>query len=493
MVILERMKNVWDKGNNCPENCTCDCCCADDVKEEEKFEVRKNLTDEEIEEIIEKEYKDKNDRTKHFIRKSLKKYGDRFTYYKSDIPKDADNSRVKAVVTCRFHGDFEITAGYFSGKNGKGCYECKHGEPLKREVTLETFIEELHKIRPYYSIIPGVSKYVNNHTDITLHCDKHNQDFSARPSNLLWEKCTCTECKKERLKQRGQNWKDKSGIEFIKNLKENFSDQYDFSETKYDGFKEDITFKCKICGETITKSVCTINSDIKNGRCFCTNCGSELYRIKRENKFKETVEKRFPNHFDLTNVHYIGRELGATGIKCLKCGKTFDINYPGNFMTGAECPHCDFSIGESMVRNWLENNKKSYTSYIEHLNIDNSKIVGRRCDWGVEIDFVVYMENITYWIEYNGEQHYTWCKHFQTLEEFNGQLKRDENVRNYCKNNKIILIEIPFKYNRQEQINEILNSVILNNKDPEEIIITPPINYYRTKKEKEEAKKNGEL
>lgn len=483
-----KVKKMWDKENECPENCACEECKRDD-----EFVVRENLTDEEIEEIINSEYSDKNNKTKYFIKMSLKKYGNRFTYYKSYIADNAEYTRIKAVVTCHFHGDFEISAGYFYGKNGKGCYECKHGEPLKKNITLDMFMEELHKIRPYYSSIPGVSKYVNNHTDITLHCDKHNQDFSARPSNLLWEKCTCTECKEERINQRGKNWMDRSGIEFINSIEEKFPGKYDFSETKYNGFRGRLVFKCNTCGEIIDKSVSAVFYDFSNEKCLCSNCGLELYRIKRENKFKEAVEKRFPNHFDLTNVHYIGRELGATGIKCLKCGKTFDINYPGNFMTGAGCPHCDFSIGESMVRNWLENNEKSYTSYVEHLNIDNSKIVGRREDWGVEIDFVVYVENITYWIEYNGEQHYTWCKHFQTLELFNGQLKRDENVRNYCKNNNIILIEIPFKYNKQEQVNEILNNVILNNKNPEEIITVPPINYYRTKKEREEAEKDGKL
>lgn len=69
MVILERLKNVLDKENECPENCACEKCRRDD-----EFVVRENLTDEEIEKIINSEYSDKKDDRleRIYLRRALK-------------------------------------------------------------------------------------------------------------------------------------------------------------------------------------------------------------------------------------------------------------------------------------------------------------------------------------------------------------------------------------------------------------------------------------
>lgn len=487
--MMQELKSIKEETETC--NCGCENCQCNpgEEKKDNKLALKEKLNDKEIEEIIETEYKDKNDITIRLIRKGLKKYGNRFTYYKFDIPIGSDMSRIKAVVTCHYHGDFEITAGYFVGKNGKGCYECRTGKQARRKIDLKIFEENLHRVHPYYSIIPGESEYVNYNTKIKLHCNKHNKDFFARPDNLLWGKgkCACPDCVEERIKQRGKNWQDKKGLEFLARIEEKFPGKYDFTNTVYSGYRDRITFKCNTCGEIMDKSMSTISFEFKNGVCLCKKCGQEEYRLRRETKFKKRVEERFPNHFDLTNVHYNDNSTVATGFKCLNCGKTFDVRYPSNFIKGAGCPHCDFSIGESYVRNWLENNTTNlFVIREEQLTIDNSEIVGRTETSDVIIDFSLYIEGVTYWIEYNGEQHYTWCKHFQeTVEEFEGQLQRDQHVRDYCKDNNIIFIEIPYTYNKQEKVDSILAEIILNHKKPEDVITIPPINYYRTKKDKE--------
>ena len=499
MKILDRLKKSWE--NDCPEKiCSCgnsDCNCQENNNNEPEFVLKENLSDEEIEEIIETEYKDKDkdETTIRLIRKGLKKYGNRFTYYKFDIPVGSDMARVKATVTCHYHGDFEITASYFVGPYGKGCYECRTGKP-RIDVDLEVFEKNLHEAHPYYSIIPGESVYVNNRTDIKLHCDKHNKDFYARPYNLIWGKCSCPDCVEERLEQRAKNRIDSSGANFLKKIEEKYPGKYDLSEAEYIGFNgKRLTIKCNTCGEVIDKSVSNFENKLHNGECLCPKCRQEEYRLKREANFKARVEERFPNHFDLTNVHYEGRTSLATGFKCLKCGKIFDVRYPGNFIRGAGCPHCDFSIGESYVRNWLANNTaNSFAIREEQLTIDNSEIVGRTDTSDVIIDFSLSIDEVTYWIEYNGEQHYTWCKHFQeTVEEFEGQLRRDQHVRDYCKSNNIILIEIPYTYDKQEKVDSVLVEIILNHKKPEDVITIPSINYYRTKKDREEAIKDGRL
>lgn len=47
-----------------------------------------------------------------------------------------------------------------------------------------------------------------------------------------------------------------------------------------------------------------------------------------------------------------------------------------------------------------------------------------------------------------------------------------KNVRKYCKENNIILIEIPYTYNTYEKISEILKRILIGGESPD--IITQP-------------------
>lgn len=63
------------------------------------------------------------------------------------------------------------------------------------------------------------------------------------------------------------------------------------------------------------------------------------------------------------------------------------------------------------------------------------------------------------WIEYNGLQHYKKVDYFHKTDEgFLKQLNRDNEVRKYCKENNIILIEIPYTYNTYEKSRTIIKS-----------------------------------
>lgn len=94
----------------------------------------------------------------------------------------------------------------------------------------------------------------------------------------------------------------------------------------------------------------------------------------------------------------------------------------------------------------------------------------------VLIDFEVIYNNKTYWIEYNGEQHYNY-KFYKSLgknklgmDKFISLLNRDRCVRNYAKENNIILIEIPYSIKTTNRVIKILTDIIINGKNPEEII-----------------------
>lgn len=58
------------------------------------------------------------------------------------------------------------------------------------------------------------------------------------------------------------------------------------------------------------------------------------------------------------------------------------------------------------------------------------------------VDF--YLPDYNAIIEYNGIQHYIPTEHFGGELQFNQQIKRDTDLRQYCKNNNISLLEISF-------------------------------------------------
>lgn len=82
----------------------------------------------------------------------------------------------------------------------------------------------------------------------------------------------------------------------------------------------------------------------------------------------------------------------------------------------------------------------------------------------VKIDFFIEYNNRSIWIEYNGEQHYMFCSKFHVdINEYNEQIKRDELVSNYAKNNNIEFLEISYK--DIKKIEKILQEFLINKND----------------------------
>lgn len=76
-------------------------------------------------------------------------------------------------------------------------------------------------------------------------------------------------------------------------------------------------------------------------------------------------------------------------------------------------------------------------------------------------EFDGYNKELNIAIEYNGIQHYKYHSWFHaSIEDFEYQLKRDALKRDFCKNNNIILIEIP--YTKNTKVKEFLLSYINN-------------------------------
>jgi hypothetical protein len=133
-----------------------------------------------------------------------------------------------------------------------------------------------------------------------------------------------------------------------------------------------------------------------------------------------------------TKVKIICREHGVVEVDA------------GGHLSGCGCPLCTEPSGEKRVRLYLE---KHNILYIKQYAI---KYKGNN----YRADFFVPSKNII--IEYNGAQHYKSVKQFGGAKKFHQQKQRDNNVRDYCKENNVKLLEISYlQYPIIEQLLDI--------------------------------------
>lgn len=131
------------------------------------------------------------------------------------------------------------------------------------------------------------------------------------------------------------------------------------------------------------------------------------------------------------------------------------------------------SVGESYVKRYIEDclDQKELFNY---LKLSSRFIIDFSNEFNYVIpDFLFQYKYDNYWIEYNGMQHYRFCEFFhRTEEDFIRQLRRDEAIRDFCKNSDLFInyIEIPYVLNTYDKVKNFLDRVILDNQDPDIII-----------------------
>jgi hypothetical protein len=199
----------------------------------------------------------------------------------------------------------------------------------------------------------------------------------------------------------------------------------------------------------------------------CPECKREtlgnLYRKSKE-KFIEEVEEIYgEGRFNFSETNYITEKIPVR-IYSNRINKEtgepfgFFTIKPENLLYGRFNEN-SISSGEAKVEQFLV---KSGLTYSPHFLV-KGELSEKAGEKFLLIDFQVLYNDKIFWIEYQGMQHYQYIKHFhKNLKKFYKRLKRDSLVRDYCKDNGIILIEIPYSYKNQSDIDTILQEIIIN-------------------------------
>lgn len=305
----------------------------------------------------------------------------------------------------------------------------------------EKFIMELKSVHgdlyDYSRVV-----YSGSANKIEILCKIHGSFFLQANKHLRG--AGCQKCSK---REKHEKIFKKSLNKFISKATKVHGYAYDYSNVNFNGSNGKIEIVCKLCG----KHILTTPQNHILGR-GCLDC------LKNKLKFEKFL-KDFKlidgcDDFDFSNSFYSGCKSNMR-VFCKICNEYF-YKSPYYLLKGVGCPKCKDSIGERKIKNFLRINSIVFEQQFRFSECKDKRTL--------PFDFAVFEDKektkLKLLIEFDGIGHYeqiSWNgnKKLKTLE---GCKKRDSIKNNYCKNNNLKLIRIP--YWDIHIINEILNKEI---------------------------------
>lgn len=292
-----------------------------------------------------------------------------------------------------------------------------------RKKTMQEYIKELNEIGN--KCVP-LEEYINTNTPIKHRCPNcGNEEWYVRPRDILKRNLNkCCKCYKN---------KQKTNEEFLIEIEGLVGNEYTFLE-EYTKANKKILVRHNKCGYEYKVSP----HQFLNNHTRCPKCSPNC-KNNTEN-FKKFIKDNEGDNYTLLSEYKNNRNHVL--IRHNECGYEYKVS-PRNFISGKRCPKCSMSKGEDMILKILsKNNKQFETQY----RIDDCRKVKP-----LPFDFAIFDNNkLIYLIEFDGIQHFKPVKMFDGEEGFKETKIRDNIKNEYCKNNNIPLLRIPYT-----QINNI--------------------------------------
>ena len=349
------------------------------------------------------------------------------------LGKDQNNDR-RIITKCKNGNVKSQELGGFV-KNPKCiCEEC--------EGTISWTDERLkQEIEPYgYKFI---SKVYRKDGKLTRYfnslCPSGNPYKIEIHKFLKGRRCNCEDCTgriwwtDERLKEELSN----HGLEYISHA---ITKLYD----------KDVTFKCKNGGI----STATIHNLIaRNWECSCEICTG---RIKY-------TQERILSELERANYTYINHYYDDTGHLRVECecehGHYYNCNFWNFVHQNVRCDQCKLkSKGETQIN---DDFNSLGIKFVHEQTFEDCTYIRL-----LKFDFAVYgsLDNISFICEYDGEQHFHPSRFGnQTIEDAQkcfDELQIRDNIKNeYCKNNNIPLIRVPYTVPLKDTFEYISNKL----------------------------------
>lgn len=305
-----------------------------------------------------------------------------------------------------------------------------------KKISTETFIK---RGQARYGNKFDYSKvnYINCQTKVCIICPEHGE-FWIRPDGHL-KGYGCPKCgykeigKKLRL----------TNEQFIQKAKKVHGNKYDYSEVNYIDSFSPIKIKCPNHGYFLQTPSAHIHLQEGCPQCSLNN------RRKNVQEFISQSTLVHQNKYTYDKVNYVNKNTKVI----ITCPIHGDFEQtPGNHLQGSGCPRCKDSYGERKVIKYLTSHNILFDY---QTRIECPKSI--RSSGSIKVDFSGQYQGQDYFIEYNGQQHYE-LTYFGKGGKFERQQLRDQWLREYCKNNKIKLLEIHYDSDSSQCLQEFFDS-----------------------------------
>ena len=317
----------------------------------------------------------------------------------------------------------------------------KIGKPTKKRKTNKKFIEEASKLHNNrYTYLK--TNYVGAHTYIIITCQEHG-DFEQTPRNHLFGRGGKGQgCRKCSYIENGNKAralysnKDVDGYILENNIPIKRIDNYISAD-------HHMKSECLKCHYIWNSSF----SKIRNGY-GCPKCNDTILN----NEIIDNI--LLERHIQIKRIGEYKNIYTKIDWQCLKCSyiwlaKPGEIKRQGKNREGSGCPHCARQKNEKRISVFLDSVNIKYKAKI--IDANNRKYFP---------DY--YIPSLNLIIEYNGIQHYQpTCFGGKTTKEeskqiFIKQQIRDQEMREYCKQNNINLLEIDGRKYKAENLMKFL-------------------------------------
>lgn len=361
--------------------------------------------------------------TNQFIDKSKKIHGDKYDYGKTEYVKNS----LPVIITCSKHGDFSQPP--IAHLVGKGCPKCANEERGRPRSNTDEFINKAKQVHgDKYSY--GETEYKKNNEYVIISCPIHGNFLQSPAKHLIGRGCPkCADT--SRIISRTSNTQ-----EFIDKARKVHGDKYSYDKTDYKKVEQPITITCLEHGNFL-------QSPAKHlmGR-GCPECSRESRIFKRTSNTDDFIDKAKKVHGDkysYDKVEYKNAKKPVT-VTCLKPNHgDFPIT-PDNHLRGKGCPKCSESKGEILISKILNSNGIQFTPQ-KKFNDCTNRLEGKSCR---QLKFDFYLPDFNTIIEYDGEGHFEPFRYTGGEKGFQKVQKYDEYKNQYCINNSIQMIRIPY-------------------------------------------------
>lgn len=336
--------------------------------------------------------------------KFIKEYVESFGY--KLLSTEYKNANTKLKIECQEGHMFERTFSKF--KQTQNCPYCTN----TRKWNILEIKEYLKNIG--YTLLS--TEYKNNQTKLDMICSEGHK-IQMTLGNIQQGK-RCHICSRKTASE-----KRKHDYEFVKQYIK--SEGYKLLSKTYINQDEKLKIRCPK-GHVFLMSFCKFKQGQRCPQC-CKN---------KKMSHKEFLEKFYNQNYNTENIEILSEYINAkTKIKC-KCLKDGCIWYviPNSLLNGTGCPQCNESKGEKRVAKYLDNRNIEYERQYKFNDCKSNK----------ELPFDFYIHSLNIAIEYDGGQHYMIVNHFGGLNGFITTKIHDTIKTQYCKNNNIRLIRIPY-------------------------------------------------